>query len=139
MVKLNKSTQYALYAIVELSSQPDAVLSVAHIAKKYSISDHHVAKVLQQLVRSGLIRSIRGTNGGFQIATDPKKVTMLDVVNIFEPQHSATDCPLVGAINSCDLQPECGIGVVLNEIQAQAIYTLKSVSIATLVSPKRIA
>ncbi|NIR48933.1 Rrf2 family transcriptional regulator [candidate division KSB1 bacterium] len=139
MVKLNKSTRFALYAIVELSSNPDGVVSAGEIAEKYHISEHHVAKVLQQLVRARLIRSIRGIKGGFQIAKDPKEITMLDIVELFEPQAPQNGCLLLDYEESCELEGVCRIGEVFNEIQEQAIYTLKSVSIATLISPKRIS
>lgn len=139
MVKLNKSTRFALYSIVELSKNPQAVVSAGEIADKYKISEHHVAKVLQQLVRAGLIRSIRGIKGGFQIAMAPKEITMLDVVEIFEPRLPQNGCILLDFEETCQLQNTCRIGEVFNEIQEQAVYTLKSVSIATLISPKKIS
>ncbi len=139
MVKLNKSTRFALYAIVELSRNPEAVLSAKEIAEKYRISEHHVAKVLQQLARVGMIRSIRGIRGGFQIARDPREVTMLDVVEIFEPRLPQNGCVLVEEPGECALPEGCRIGEIFNEIQEQAYYTLKSISIATLLAPKKIA
>ncbi|RMF67042.1 MAG: Rrf2 family transcriptional regulator [Calditrichaeota bacterium] len=139
MVKLNKSTRFALYAIVELSSRPEGVVSAKEIAEKYGISEHHVAKVLQQLVRQRLIRSVRGLRGGFQIAKDPKEITMMDVVEIFEPPTPPTSCLLLDFGQSCELQVTCRIREVLNEIQEQALYTLQSVSIATLIGPKKIS
>jgi len=138
MVKLNKSTRYALYCVVELSAKPDTIMSGGQIAEKYRISEHHVAKVLQQLVRARLVRSIRGIKGGFQIARDPKEITMLDVINIFEPTHSEQTCLLLDLDQICELTNSCRIGEVFSEIQEQAVSTLRSISIATLISPKRI-
>ncbi len=139
MIRLNKSTRFALYAMVELGRDPTAVLSAGEIAQKYQVSEHHMAKVMQQLVRSGLIRSIRGIRGGFQIARDPKEVTMFDVVRLFEPAVQDSGCLLLDGVQACELQETCRIGEVLAEIQEQAVYTLQSVSISTLVSPKRIS
>ncbi|MFQ5772051.1 MAG: RrF2 family transcriptional regulator [bacterium] len=139
MVKLNKSTRLALYSIVELSQHPEGVVSAGQIAEKYQISEHHVAKVLQNLVRAGLIRSIRGIKGGFQITRNPKDITMLDVVEICEPRTPHNSCLLLDFEESCQLEGACRIGEVFNEIQEQAFYTLKSVSIATLIAPKKIS
>jgi Rrf2 family protein len=139
MVKLNKSTRFALYSLVELSREPESVLSAKQIAEKYKISEHHVVKVLQQLARKKLIRSVRGIKGGFQIAKNPKKITMLDVVEIFEPRTPQHGCALLDAVDICQLKGACRIGNVLEEIQQQAYYTLKSVSIATLIAPKKVA
>ncbi len=138
MLKMNKSTRFALYCIVELSRDADAVLSARHIADKYCISEHHVVKVLQQLTRAGLVRSIRGTKGGFQIAVDPKTVTMYDVVKITEPIVPKRGCSLLELDEECSFDNICRIGDVFAEIQEQAYYTLKSVTIATLIEPKKI-
>ncbi len=140
MVKLNKSTRFALYAMVELSSAPERVLTAGEIAEKYKISEHHVAKVMQQLARMRLVRSIRGINGGFQVARDPKQITMYDIVALFEPQAEPQQgCLLLDYDETCNHAGACRIGEVFDEIQEQAIYTLQSISIATLISPKKIS
>ncbi len=139
MVKLNKSTRFALYAVTELARDPQAVVSAGEIARKYSISEHHVAKVLQQLVRSGMVRSIRGIRGGFQLARDARDITMMDVVEIFERQPRGRGCLLLDENETCDFDTTCRIGEVFNEIEEQAYYTLKSISIATLLKPKKIS
>ncbi len=138
MVKINKSTRFALYSVAELSENAGEVLSVGHIAEKYKISEHHVAKVLQQLARAGVIRSMRGINGGFQIARDPREITLLDIVEIFEPRVQDNGCLLRDFPEACDLSGACRIEEVFNEIQEQAIYTLQSVTVATLISPKKL-
>lgn len=138
MVKLNKSTRFGLYALVELSRDPQAVVSAKQIAEKYDISEHHVVKVLQQLARTGFIRSIRGIKGGFQIAQNPKEITMLNVVEIFEPHTPHNGCALLDFQEACRIKVACRIGDVFDEIQQQAYYTLKSVSIATLLAPKKV-
>lgn len=115
------------------------MVSAGEIADKYHISEHHVAKVLQQLAKTGLVRSIRGIKGGFQIARDPKEITMMDVVEIFEPHLPHSGCLLLDFEEKCNNQGACRIGEVFSEIQEQAFYTLKSVSIATLISPKKIS
>ncbi|MEK7484273.1 MAG: Rrf2 family transcriptional regulator [Planctomycetota bacterium] len=138
MIQLLKSTRFALYSVLELSQNPQEILSAKEIAQKYMISEHHVAKVLQQLSRAGIIRSIRGIKGGFQIIQDPKNITMLDIIEIFEPRLPQNICNLVD-LTDCSKKSACHIGEVFQEIQEQAYYTLKSVSIATLISPKKIS
>ncbi|MDP7545889.1 MAG: Rrf2 family transcriptional regulator, partial [Alphaproteobacteria bacterium] len=57
-MRLQKSTEFALYAVLELAADPDRQLSTAGIAARYGISAHHLAKVMRQLVRAGLIQSV---------------------------------------------------------------------------------
>ncbi len=94
MIKINKSTKYALYATVELSRDPEKVLSSKKIASEYGISEHHLSKVMQQLQRAGFVRSIRGPKGGFKIARDPKDITIMDVVEVFEIRPPQNACVL---------------------------------------------
>ena len=63
-MKLQKATQFALYAAIELALEPERQLSAAEIAQKYGISLNHLAKVLRDLGRAGLVESVRGVGGG---------------------------------------------------------------------------
>lgn len=125
---------------MELSINRDGVVSAREIAEKYAISEHHVAKVLQQLVRARFAKSLRGVGGGFQIDKDPKDITMLDIVELFEPPHPQSEGYLpLDFGDACNLKEVCRIAEVFNEIQEQAFYTLKSISIATLIFPKKLS
>ena len=59
-MKLQKATQYGLFAVIELARDPSRQLSAIDIADKYSISSNHLAKVLRDLGRAGLVDSVRG-------------------------------------------------------------------------------
>lgn len=138
VIKLNKSTLYALYAVVELSQETERRLSAAEIAQRHGASEHHVAKVLQQLARAGLVRSSRGLGGGFRLDRDPKDVTLLDVVQVFEPYRPLSAQHTVGDLPSASPPSDSArrVAEVLNELDEQAYYTLKSIRVATLMAPK---
>jgi len=92
-MRLQKSTLFALYAALELAADPARQMSTADIAARYGISAHHLAKVMRQLVRAGLIQSVRGVGGGYRFSGNVKRVTLWDIIEIFEPgaQTSASD------------------------------------------------
>jgi Rrf2 family protein len=83
-VKLKKATQYGLYAVLELARDSSCQLSAIDIADKYGISSNHLAKVLRDLGRAGLVDSARGAGGGYRFSSNAKRVTLMDVINIFE-------------------------------------------------------
>ncbi len=62
-MKLNKGSLFALFAVLELASNGDRQLSTTDIAEKYGISTHHLAKVMRNLVHSGLVQAVRGVGG----------------------------------------------------------------------------
>jgi Rrf2 family protein len=84
-MRLQKSTLLALYAVLELARDPARQLSTAEIAERYGSSPHHLAKVMRQLVRAGIIRSARGVGGGYRLNVPPNRTTLWDVIERFEP------------------------------------------------------
>ena len=106
-MRLQKSTEFALYAVLELAADPDRQMSTADIADLYGISVHHLAKVMRRLVRAGLIQSVRGVGGGYRFSGNIKRVTLWDVIELFEPMAPARDdeapqrvTPITRALNS---------------------------------------
>ena len=83
-MKLQKATQFGLYAVLELARDPQSQKSAVDIARKYGISSNHLAKVLRDLGRAGLVESVRGAGGGYRFSGNSKRVTLMDVITIFE-------------------------------------------------------
>lgn len=84
MMSLQKATLFALYAVLELAEDNDRQLSASEIAERYNISTNHLAKVLRDLGRAGLVESVRGAGGGYRFCGNAKRTTLLDVVQLFE-------------------------------------------------------
>jgi Rrf2 family protein len=126
-MKLQKATLCGLYAVLELAAHSDRQISAAEIAAKYDISLNHLAKVLRSLVRARLVESVRGAGGGYRFSGNPKRVTLLDVIELFEEVgRNAEDSPPV------DQDEGRALHKVLREIDDIAIATLSSISITTL-------
>lgn len=83
-MKLQKASRYGLYAVLELARDPARQLSAADIAEIYDISANHLAKVLRDLGRAGLVDSVRGAGGGYRFSGNAKRITLLDVIRLFE-------------------------------------------------------
>lgn len=92
-MKLNKGSLFALFAVLELAADPERQLSTTDIAGKYGISTHHLAKVMRQLVHSGLVQAVRGVGGGYRFAGNVHRTTLLEVIELFETLESELDMP----------------------------------------------
>ncbi len=123
--------------MVELSRDPEKVLSIKKIAGEYDISELHLSKVIQEMQRAGLIRSIRGIKGGFKIARDPKDITILDVVEAFEIRPPQNACVLFDFEQKCTQGDLCRLGEIFTELHEHVHSTLKSVSFSTLITRKK--
>ncbi len=131
---LNKSSLYAIYAVVTMASDPDRRVSVKEIAARFKVSESHVAKIMQQLARARVVSSTRGVGGGFQLERDPGELTMLDIIECLEGARPGpcADCSLRHN-GGCTPDPTaCAVHGILGEIETQAYYTLKSVTVSTL-------
>lgn len=92
-MKIQKASLFALYAVLELASDPERQLSATDIAEKYGISTHHLAKILRTLVRSKLVQAVRGAGGGYRFTGIMNRTTLLDVIGLFETLESEIDTP----------------------------------------------
>jgi Rrf2 family protein len=128
-LKLQKSTTLALYSVLEFAANPDRQISAAQIAAKYGVSTHHLAKVLRELVRAGLVESVRGVGGGYRFSGNAKRVTLMSVVELFEDISRRTDDSDEFG-NATDVGG--ALGIVLTEIDEIAKATFLSITLATM-------
>jgi Rrf2 family protein len=127
-MKLQISTQLAIFAVLELTAREGRQLSVAEIGEKFGVSSHHLAKVMHVMGRAGLVRSVRGAGGGYQFTGNARRTTLLDVAQLFEDLNSVEQGTGAG-----DSTPEGqALSGVLNEIDDIARATLGSITIATM-------
>ncbi len=85
----SRSTEYAIRAFVYLAQVPEGKYAmVRQIAASEKIPAHFLAKILQQMVRKGLLYSSKGPTGGFCLRVPPKKITIMRMV---EELHGLTD------------------------------------------------
>jgi len=94
MLKMSEAASLALHTMGVLAQNRDVRVTTREIASKFKVSEAHLSKVLQRLAHEGLVSAVRGPKGGFAIAKDPDKVTMLDVYEVIEGPVAADTCVL---------------------------------------------
>jgi Rrf2 family protein len=124
-VKLQKNTRLALYSVLEFAARPGQHVPAAEVADKYGESAHHLAKVLSELARAGIVESVRGAGGGYRFIANPRRLTLLDVILHFE---GLGDAPAEATGNAVDR----ALGTVLAEIDEIARATFGSITVATM-------
>lgn len=127
---LQKSSLFALYAVLELAREPERQLATADIAEIYGISGHHLAKVMRTLVRAGLIQSARGVGGGYRFAGNAARITLFDVIQLFEALEPEVDPSLDRAVH--DTPIGAALQAVNIEINELALATLRSITLKSL-------
>jgi Rrf2 family protein len=128
-MKLQKNTLLALYSVLEFAAEPTRHIAAAAIAEKYGVSQHHLAKVLSELARAGVVESVRGVGGGYRFAGNPRRLTLMDIIRLFEPDGLGTEAePSPGGTTPVDL----ALDTVLSEIDQFTRATFSSITLATM-------
>ena len=128
-MKLQVNTILALYSVIEFAADPNRHIPASEIADKYGISPHHLAKVLAELVRADIVESVRGVGGGYRFAANARRLTLMDVIQLFEdlatPASARSESHAPTAVDRA-------LDVVLGEIDQIAKATFSSITLATM-------
>jgi Rrf2 family protein len=120
-VELSCKSEYALLALLELTSHYNEgePLQIRQIAAKQNIPDRYLEQLLATLRRCGLVRSQRGAKGGYFLAREPWKITLLEVVSCLEGLDRQP--------NEIDSTPKTVESAVVRELWQEGIKAAHSV------------
>ncbi len=105
---ITRATEYSVRAVLHLAAcYPAAVVSKQEICAAEGITPAFLTKILQPLIRSGLVRSKRGVAGGFALARNPAQVTLLDVMKAVDEPLTLNLCLLEG--HPCERECTCPV------------------------------
>ena len=108
MMQVSQKTRYALRAMFELAKHYDeGPVRISEIAKKQAIPPRFLEGILNQLRQAGLLRSVRGARGGYEIADDPARVSVGDMIRVIEGPITPAACINDDNPESCPLFGDC--------------------------------
>lgn len=120
--KLSEGVSIAIHGMV-LIVKSENILNVIEISKKLNASKHHVAKIMQRLVKEGFLISTRGPKGGFELNLKPQEITLYDIYRSIEGDISESHCVFESQI--CPFE-KCIMGSVGNKLTSEFSNYLKS-------------
>jgi Rrf2 family protein len=133
MLRLSKKADYALIAMKHLALRGDCASSSAReIAEQYDIPIELLAKVLQRLVRRGLLASHQGTRGGYTLARVPALMSVADVSQAIDGPGTVTACSTDDV--RCDQFEKCNVRDPLWRVRERILAALGECTIAELAS-----
>jgi Rrf2 family protein len=131
MLKLTKKADYGLMALKYLAEHPEKLaLSAKDVADAYGIPAQLLAKILQQLTKSGLLRSHAGMNGGYALARQARSISAYEVILAIDGPFFITSC--TKGKTGCELTTNCTIKEPLARVNETIAGVLKSISIQDL-------
>ncbi|HET9297248.1 MAG TPA: Rrf2 family transcriptional regulator [Candidatus Binatia bacterium] len=131
LMQIPRRVDYGLRAIIYLSTQdPEKCCSIAEIARQQNVPKKFLEKIIQDLMRRGLIRSKRGSCGGYTLARLPDQISFYDVIEALEGPIAVNVC--MNEELSCDQLPRCAMVGVWSEIQQKVTEVFTRTTLADL-------
>ena len=125
IVSLSEAASIALHGLILIAREGES-LNVIKIAERTSTSKHHVAKVMQRLVKAGFLYSQRGPSGGFALKKKPEEINFLDIYETIEGNIEISTCPMEKPICPFD---KCIMNNVTNKMTSEFKNYLKEQTI----------
>ena len=111
VVHLSRRTDYAFRLLILLAVDQERTSSVADAARRLHLSSHHLAKIVQELARTGVVETLRGRSGGVRLTDEGLDTPIGDIVRALEPLD-LVEC-FDRRDNACRLTPGCGLSRIL--------------------------
>jgi len=135
-MRLTVFSDYTLRVLMYLAIDRTRLATIPEIAAAYGISENHLMKVVHQLVRAGIVESVRGKGGGIRLARAPHEIRLGEIVRASEGNTPIVEC-LSGDPPACRIASPCRLkGILINAFEALYV-SLDEHTLADLVEKPR--
>lgn len=134
-MKLSTKGRYGLRAMLDIAlSEEDGPIANHTIAQRQEISERYLEQLLIPLKRAGLVKSIRGSQGGYRLGRAPKDISVGDIIRVLEGPLAPVDC--VNELNpeDCKRADSCVTRLIWTEVRNSVTEILDSYSLEDLVN-----
>ena len=132
-MKLSTRTRYGTRILIELALQANqGAIQVSKISFNQKIPAKYLEQLLRTLKQAGLVKSVRGAKGGHLLVKDPAKISLGEIVRLFEGQTDLVEC--VSAPEKCEMAADCLVRNAWFDATSVLYEKLDSISIADLIN-----
>lgn len=134
-MRLTARTEYALLALIYLAGRYGREpVTVPEISESEGIPPRFLQQILQTLKAARIVSSSQGRGGGFQLARDPRSLTLAEVIRLFDGALAPTESVSVHFYHSTPIERHPGLLGVFREIRDYISSKMESVTLADLLS-----
>jgi FeS assembly SUF system regulator len=133
MLRVTKLTDYATVVLTALAAAPDRVHCAADLAERAGLEVPTVAKVLKPLAQAGLVEGFRGAHGGYRLAREAARISLIEIVEAMEGPLAMTQCSLHA--DACGIEQSCGVRANWRRINDVVADALRGVTLTDMLAP----
>lgn len=130
MLRISKLTDYGTVILAYLAAHADQMHTASEVAERTRLGLATVSKLLKGLHRAGLVSSVRGSHGGYQLARPASHITAAAILDALEGPFALTECS--GKHSACGIEATCQVGHSWQRVNAAIHRALNDVSLAEL-------
>jgi len=135
VMKLSTKGRYGLRAMLDLASNAEKGPSTIHaIAKRQEISERYLEQLLIPLKQSGLVKSVRGSQGGYLLGRAPQDISVGEIIRVLEGPLSPVDCVSEQNPDDCKRADKCVTRTIWTKIRDCIAEVLDSYTLLDLVN-----
>ena len=131
-MRLSTKSRYGLRILLQIAmdNRDGKAAQGKSISKKQEISEPYLEQIMIPLKNAGLVRTTRGCNGGYFLNKDPKDITILNVIELFEGELNLVDC--VSDKKNCSRIKDCQTSNVWKKIAKSLRDTADKITLASI-------
>ena len=131
-MEITRESDYAIRCVLYLARRKGTIAMVDEISREMCVPKSFLAKILQKLARSSIVKSHRGVKGGFELARYPREISLLDVIECVQGPVAMNICAVDK--KACGMSASCVVHPVWVEARKQVENFLRRKSFASLIS-----
>lgn len=129
-MKISTRTRYGSRALAELALAYPRVVSVRELADNQRLSSKYLEQIMGRLRAAGIVSSVQGKGGGYELAKSPLDITVFDVFRVLEGSTAPVDC--IDNPGACFLEARCPVQETWIEVTEAITSVLKNTTLFDL-------
>lgn len=133
-MKLSTKGRYGLKAMFDLAlNYGEGPIALNNIAERQNISVHYLEQLIATLRKAGLVKSVRGAQGGYMLGDRPENITVGDVLRILEGPIAPSDCVIQDEDSECTKANCCITRTIWERIKFSIEEVIDSITLKNMV------
>jgi len=131
-MQITKAEAYGIFGVIHLAHQDKGrVVPLSEIAEAQDVPEKFLAKIFQNLTKTGIVRSHRGVKGGFTLDKNPQDLNIRQVVEAIQGPYHIIRC--LPDKDCCQRSDSCAVRVVMEKAEQKLLEVFENHTIADLV------
>lgn len=133
-MKLSTKGRYGVKAMLDIAiHSSEGQVSLKSIAERQEISENYLEQLFATLKKSGLVKSVRGAQGGYYLAGKPEEISIGSILRALEGSLAPVDCVLEENAQSCTRADSCVTKLIWEKMRDKINEAVDSISLKDLV------